>query len=253
MQKLTFLCLFFLAVVSKAQKTESGIFNGKDLALPYQIIYPENFDAKQRYPVFLFLHGAGERGNDNEKQMIHARKFFIKNDKNIFPGIAVVPQCPEKGFWSRRSQAPAGSPLPWRFDYSDKESGEIKAAVALLKTVIKKNGDVKRIYVGGLSMGGMGTFEAVYRYPKLFAAAIPICGGGDAIHYDKRVARTAFWIFHGADDEVVKASYSQEMAAKLKELGANMKYTEYPGVNHNSWDNAFAEQDILNWLLSKHK
>src|SRR6218665_2377047 len=75
-----------------------------------------------------------------------------------------------------------------------------KAATALLKTVIKKNGDVKRIYVGGLSMGGMGTFEAVYRYPKLFAAAIPICGGGDAIHYDKRVARTAFWIFHGADD-----------------------------------------------------
>src|SRR6218665_758166 len=100
MQKLTFLCLFFLAVVSKAQKTESIIFNVKDLALRYQIIYPENFDAKECYPVFLFLPGAGERGSDNEKQMIHARKFFTKNDKNIFPGISVVPQYPKKVFLS---------------------------------------------------------------------------------------------------------------------------------------------------------
>lgn len=253
MKKWACLYLLFLAVTTNAQKIEGGIFNYKDFTLPYQIIYPENFNPTLRYPVFLFLHGAGERGSDNEKQMIHARKFFIKNHKNVFPGIVVVPQCPETGFWSHKSPNLSNRPIPWTFDYSNKESPEVRAAVLLLKTVNKKNGDTKHIYVGGLSMGGMGTFEAVYRHPKLFAAAIPICGGGDPVHYDKRVTQTAFWIFHGAADDVVNVKYSQEMVSKLKELGADIKYTEYPDVNHNSWDMAFAEPEILNWLLSKHK
>ena len=101
-------------------------------------------------------------------------------------------------------------------------------------------------------MGGMGTFESVYRYPGMYAAAAPICGGGDVNRYDKRITKTAFWVFHGAADAVVNVKLSQEMVDKLKILKASVKYSEYPGVNHNSWDNAFAEADYLSWMFS-HK
>ena len=102
-------------------------------------------------------------------------------------------------------------------------------------------------------MGGMGTFEIVYRNPDLFAAALPICGGGDLTLYDKRVNRTAFWIFHGGADPVVPAKMSQDMQAKLKSLKVNTKYSEYPGVQHNSWDNAFAEPTYLSWMFSQKR
>ena len=100
-------------------------------------------------------------------------------------------------------------------------------------------------------MGGMGTFEAVYREPKLFAAAAPICGGGDTKAYSKQSARVPFRIFHGADDAVVAVNLSRDMVGRLKELNASVQYIEYPGVNHNSWDNAFAEPDFLGWFFAK--
>ena len=111
--------------------------------------------------------------------------------------------------------------------------------------------DRSRVYITGLSMGGMGAFEAVYRYPDLFAAALPICGGGDLRAYDRRVRKTAFWVFHGTDDAVVDVALSRDMHAKLKALKVKTKYTEYPGVNHNSWDNAFAEPGFLEWMFSQ--
>ena len=102
-------------------------------------------------------------------------------------------------------------------------------------------------------MGGMGTFEAVYRAPGLFAAAAPICGGGDVARYDKRVRKVPFWVFHGDADAVVGVKQSRDMVAKLKTLRNKVKYTEYPGVNHNSWDNAFAETDFLAWMFAQRK
>ena len=102
-------------------------------------------------------------------------------------------------------------------------------------------------------MGGMGTFEAVYRNPGLFATALPICGGGDTVHYDNRVKAVPFWIFHGDADAVVNVNLSRSMVAKLKASGVNVKYTEYPGVNHNSWDNAFAEPTYLSWMFSQKR
>ncbi len=102
-------------------------------------------------------------------------------------------------------------------------------------------------------MGGMGTFESVYRYPTLYAAALPICGGGNSDLYDARVKQIPFWIFHGAVDAVVSPKLSQEMVERLKVLKAKVKYSEYPGVNHNSWDNAFAEPDYLKWMFEQKK
>jgi predicted peptidase len=112
--------------------------------------------------------------------------------------------------------------------------------------------DKSRIYITGLSMGGMGTFEAVYRNPGIFAAAMPVCGGGDTVHYDGRVKKTSFWVFHGSADAVVNVNQSRAMVNKLKASKADVTYTEYPGVNHNSWDNAFAEPTYLSWVFS-HK
>ena len=229
------------------------VYNGN--VLPYRLLYPANYDKNKKYPLLLFLHGAGERGKDNEKQLIHGSKLFItdENRKN-FPAIVVFPQCPQESFWAVMKTDQTKQPPLRTFDYTVEPNWPLAAANELVKKLSNEEGvDKKQIFISGLSMGGMGTFESVYRYPGMYAAASPICGGGDVNHYDKRVTKTAFWVFHGAADAVVNVKLSQEMVAKLKSLKAEVKYTEYPGVNHNSWDNAFAEKDYLSWMLSHKK
>ncbi len=247
----------------------TGLLNAQDLTLyekrvftsasgqtlPYRILFPENYDRTKKYPLLLFLHGAGERGNDNEKQLTHGSKLFLteENRKN-FQAIVILPQCPTESYWSSVIIDRTKSPYAFDFDYTRAETDPLKNAIALVEKIVGEEGvDKKRIYITGLSMGGMGTFEAVYRYPKLFAAATPICGGGDAVHYDKRVRKIPFSIYHGDSDVVVGVKESRQMVEKLKSLKVNVRYKEYPGVNHNSWDNVFAEPDYLSWMLSKKK
>jgi len=223
--------------------------------LPYRVLYPANYDKTKKYPLLLFLHGAGERGKDNEKQLAWGAKLFItdENRKN-FPAIVVFPQCPEESFWAVTKIDRTTTPFKIEFDYTAEPNWPLAAANALVKKLLNEEGvDKARVYISGLSMGGMGTFESVYRYPDLYAAALPICGGGDVSHYDKRVAKVPFWIFHGAVDAVVNPQLSRDMVEKLKTLKAEVKYSEYPGVNHNSWENAFAEKDFLSWMLQHKK
>jgi predicted peptidase len=118
---------------------------------------------------------------------------------------------------------------------------------------LEESVDASRIYITGLSMGGMGTFESVFRYPDLYAAALPICGGGDLKSYDGRVVTTPFWIFHGDADAVVNVELSRSMYSKLKSLKTNAKYTEYPNINHNSWEYAFADPEFLNWMMKQKR
>ena len=228
------------------------IHNGN--TLPYRILYPENYDKKKKYPLLLVLHGAGERGKDNEKQLIHGSKLFITpENRKKFPAIVVFPQCPEESFWAVTKIDRTSQPYKIEFDYTAQPNWPLDAANTLVRKLMTEEGvDKSKVYITGLSMGGMGTFESVYRNPDLYAAALPICGGGDVTHYDKRITKTAFWVFHGAADAVVNVKLSQEMVDKLKALKAEVKYSEYPGVNHNSWDNAFAEPEYLSWML-KHK
>ena len=234
------------------EKKEFVFAEGK--TLPYRILYPENYDKNKKYPMLLFLHGAGERGKDNEKQLVWGAKLFItEENRKKFPAIVVLPQCPEESFWAVMKTDQTKQPPVRSFDYTIEPNWPLAAANELVKKIsIEEGVDKKQIFISGLSMGGMGTFESVYRYPDLYAAALPICGGGDVNHYDKRVAKVPFWVFHGADDAVVNVKLSQEMVEKLKSLKAEVKYTEYPGVNHDSWKNAFAEPDYLSWML-KHK
>ena len=229
------------------------VYNGN--TLPYRIMYPSSYDKNKKYPLLLFLHGAGERGKDNEKQLIHGSKLFItgENRKN-FPAIIIFPQCPEESFWAVTKIDRSVQPYKIEFDYTSRPNWPLVAANELVKKVMKEEAiDKSKVYITGLSMGGMGTFESVYRNPDLYAAALPICGGGDVKNYDKRVGKTAFWVFHGAADPVVNVNLSQEMVEKLKSLKAEVKYSEYPGVNHNSWDNAFSEKDYLSWMLQHKK
>jgi predicted peptidase len=229
------------------------VYNGN--TLPYRILYPANYDKTKKYPLLLFLHGAGERGKDNERQLIWGGKLFIteENRKN-FPAIIVLPQCPEESFWAVIKVDRSVTPAKFDFDYTAEPNWPLVAANELVKKIMKEEAvDKKQVYISGLSMGGMGTFESVYRYPELYAAALPICGGGDVAHYDKRVAKIPFWIFHGSADAVVNPQLSRDMVEKLKSLKAEVKYTEYPGVNHNSWENAFKEPDYLSWMLAHKK
>jgi predicted peptidase len=226
-------------------------FNHNGNTLPYRILYPENYDRNKKYPLLLFLHGAGERGSDNEKQLTHGSKLFIaeENRKN-FPAIIVLPQCPESSFWASTKIDRTVQPFKIEFDYTAEPNWPLVAANELVKQIVSEGSvDKSRVYITGLSMGGMGTFESVYRYPELYAAALPICGGGSVNLYDNRVTKTAFWVFHGAADAVVNVKLSQEMVERLKTIKAEVKYSEYPGVNHNSWDNAFAEKEYLSWML----
>ena len=203
----------------------------------------------------MFLHGSGERGNDNEKQLTHGAKLFLKeeNRKN-FPAIIVFPQCPQESYWASTKIDRTVQPFKIQFDYATEASWPLLAANDLVRKLSNEEAvDKSKIYISGLSMGGMGTFESVYRNPDLYAAALPICGGGDVNSYDKKIAKVPFWIFHGDADKSVDVILSREMVEKLKTLKAEVKYSEYPGVGHNSWDNAFAEPEFLSWMFNHKK
>ncbi|MEO0066515.1 MAG: hypothetical protein RI983_1841 [Bacteroidota bacterium] len=260
---LTSLLLLFSSFYSTAQKIDELVlqfyqaktFNfNTGQVLPYRILYPENYDHSKKYPLILVLHGAGERGNDNEKQLVHGSKLFIKaENRTQFPAIVVFPQCPSDSYWATSSIDRTRNPIQFRFNYDSVPNWPQAAAVALVEKLKKEESvDHSRVYITGLSMGGMGTFEAVYRNPGMFAAAAPICGGGNDSLYNKQVRKTAFRVFHGDADGVVKVDLSRNMVARLKELKVPVEYIEYPGVNHNSWDNAFAEPDFISWLM-KHQ
>lgn len=223
--------------------------------LPYRLLLPENYDTKKKYPLVFFMHGAGERGNDNEIQLVHGGKLFLRDDiRKNFPAIVVFPQCPRNSFWSAVNikTDKAGKRL-FNFNKTTAPTIAMKMAHTLLRQVIKQYPvQKKKVYVGGLSMGGMGTFEITARYPKLFAAAIAICGGGDPTSA-KSVRKIKWWVFHGAKDDVVPPSFSETMVNALKAVNADVKFTLYPDANHNSWDPAFAEPGLLPWLFAQKR
>ncbi|WP_266204699.1 carboxylesterase family protein [Pontibacter kalidii] len=223
--------------------------------LPYRILYPKNFNPKQKYPLVLVLHGAGERGNNNESQLVYGAKRFLEEQEQ-YPAIVVFPQCPRDSYWSNVNILPnAQGQRTFNFQAGGEPTPAMAALMGLLKELRKSgNVDKDRVYLGGLSMGGMGTFELLRRQPRTFAAAFPICGGGApeaARKYARKVE--SIWVFHGEDDGVVPVEHSRVMAGAIKRAGGNVKLTVYPGVNHNSWDYAFKEPELLQWLFSQEK
>ncbi len=254
------LSLFLVLGVLIGQAQDLSLFQKKVFvhngdSLLYRQLLPENYDPGKKYPLIVFLHGAGERGNDNEKQLVHGAKLFLRDDiRKKFPAIIIFPQCPANGWWAnyKFSRDSAGKTV--FIVQPDQPATKPLQLVELLVAKFLASGEVvkKRVYVGGLSMGGMGTFEITRRNPKLFAAAFPICGATDAA-VAPELKKISWWIFHGAKDDVVPPASSIAMADALKKLKADVKFTLYPDANHNSWDPAFAEKDLLPWLFSKKK
>jgi predicted peptidase len=260
MKKLRLIFLTILSAISlfstaqDMSKYEKHLYiNGGD-TLPYRLLLPENYDASKKYPLVYFLHGAGERGNDNEAQLVHGAKLFLNEEvRKQYPAIVVFPQCPQNSFWSNVDFKMENGQRQFNFKTDGEPTISMKLAEQLLYKILKEYPvNKKTIYVGGLSMGGMGTFEIVRRNPKLFAAAIPICGGANTATASQ-LKKVKWWIFHGAKDDVVPPSLSQNMADALKAIKATVKFTLYPEANHNSWDSAFAEPDFLSWMFSQKK
>jgi predicted peptidase len=250
--------LLLYGLNSKAQdftKYDKGNFiKGKD-SIAYRILLPENFDPAKQYPILFFLHGRGESGNDNQKQLVHGGKLFLKPEiRKQFPAIVVFPQCSADSYWANViiSTDTEGKRV-FNFQEKGKPTKAMQALVGMVADFMKKSYvDKKQVYAGGLSMGGMGTYELLRRKPRLFAAAFAICGGDNVANVQK-YKKIPLWIFHGEKDDVVPVGFSTLISDQLKVLGRPAKLTLYPEANHNSWDAAFAEPDLLPWLLSNRK
>jgi len=234
------------------------IFKSVKGELPYRILYPTSFDSTHKYPLLIFLHGAFEKGTDNEMQLrIGGRYFLGEENRKNYPAIILFPQCPLDDSWAwfdTKIDSATGLAASWDFPFRK----EPTTVTALLKNLIDSLLstsfiDKSRIYIGGLSQGGMGVYDMVARYPDMFAAAFPICGAGKVNTAKEFAGKVAVWIFHGADDEIVPVRFSRDFYKRLIKLNADVKYSEYPSVHHNSWVNAFAEKELLSWVFTKTK
>jgi len=246
------------ACILKAQdfkKYDKGSFiKGKD-SIYYRILFPENFNPAEKYPIIFFLHGSGEKGNDNEKQLTHGGKLFLKsNVRKNFPSIVIFPQCPTNDYWANiNTSTDDNGKRKISFIENAKPTKAMQSLIGLVKDFLKKPYvNKKQVYIGGLSMGGMGTFELLRHKRNTFAAAFSICGG-DNTNNIKKYQKIPLWIFHGAKDDVVDPVFSIAIAERLKTVGDEVKFSLYPKDNHNSWDSAFAEPELLPWLFSHKK
>ncbi len=255
--RLLFVFLLLQTVAFAQDKTlfqKKTFVQGTD-SLPYRILMPANFDPAKQYPVVFFLHGRGESGTDNEKQLVHGSKLFLRDDVRMnFPAIVIFPQCPESSYWSNVDiVTDAKGKRSFNFLKGGRPTFAMDMAMKLLAKVRKESYvDQDRIYVGGLSMGGMGTFEILRRKNSWFAGAFAICGG-DNVGNVKKYRNTPLWVFHGGKDDVVPPVYSELVVNELKKLGSTVKFTLYPNANHNSWDPAFAEPELLRWLFAQKR
>lgn len=252
------LLLFCLPGGLNAQQNseyEKRVFTAGSDTLPYRLLMPDGFDASRKYPLVLFLHGAGERGSDNEKQLTHGSALFTEPlNRGAFPGVILMPQCPAESYWAQVKIDRSNYPIGLEFQYDNGPTRPLQLVMELVSQYLDLSYiDADRVYVMGLSMGGMGTFEILYRMPGVFAAAIPICGAGVPESVSAYAAQTPLWIFHGALDQVVAPGQSVEMVDALLRKGARPAFTLYDNYNHNSWDGAFTEPGLLRWLFSHRK
>jgi predicted peptidase len=230
-------------LVDRSFKSRGG------LTLPYRLYVPLDYLQSRRYPLLLFLHGSGEKGSDNRAQLKNGVLAFCEPRlQRKQAAFVVYPQCPESARWVE---------APWSEGSYDLTQVPISAplsAVLELATSLEQEFtiDRSRVLIGGLSMGGYGSWDAIVRYPERFAGAMPICGGGDP--RQAAAARSVpVWAFHGADDRVVPVSGSRRMVQALRKAGGRVRYTEYPGVGHDVWEKAFADRRALGWLLSQKR
>lgn len=198
----------------------------------YVVFVPKSYDGTKETPLVVFLHGAGERGTDNKKQVEVGLGPAVRRQADTFPAIVLFPQAEKT----------------WVLDSDDQK----RALAELAQVEAEFKVDRTREYVTGLSMGGRGTYDLIRAQPDRFAAAGIICGFFD-LDAIEPVSKLPTWFFHGAADPVVSVKNSRDAVAKLKELGADVRYSEYPQVLHNSWIQAYDEPEFFTWLFSHQR
>ncbi len=216
--------------------------------LRYRMLSPKHKAEEAKLPLVLFLDGVGGRGYENTEQLLTAAwQFAVPQRLQTRPCYVVAPLCVPECRWVEvdwgldKHEMPEEPSLPMRLTFE------------LVDRLVKELAiDSARIYVTGLSMGGLGTWDAIQRRPDFFAAAAPVCGGGDTAQAT-RISHLPIWAFHGAKDAVVKTQRSRDMIEAIKTAGGNAKYTELPGVGHNAWVAAYTGEDLFTWLFSQHK
>ena len=239
-------CLLFHSIVATAQSSvlfDKLVFSSDGKKLPYRLLKPVNPSADNRFPLIIFLHGAGERGDDNEAQIKHITDLFLDPKyRGKYPCYVLAPQCPKGEMWAEHN--PDGT-------MKKDPTGTMRLTLALIEKITQEFPiDQSRIYLTGVSMGGFGTWDLLARFPDKFAAAIPICGGGDVRNAGK-IKDIPVWAFHGALDDVVSPRTSRAMIAAIQKAGGRPGYTEYPDVAHNSWIQAYQEPHLLPWLFEQ--
>ncbi len=200
----------------------------KKVNLDYLIYLPHNYNSKEKFPLVLFLHGSGERGNDIKKVEAHGLPKLVKEGRQ-FPFIIVSPQCKENLIWE-----------------------DLTEELHLLLENIKSSYsvDTTRIYCTGLSMGGFGTWALAFKYPNYFAAIAPVCGG--TVYWEThKIKHIPIWAFHGDKDDVVPIFYQDIIIKNLQSLKAPVKFTVYKGMGHNVWDTTYNRNDLYEWLLQQ--
>jgi predicted peptidase len=224
--------------------------SGKELL--YRLLKPDNYDPSgtTAYPLVIFLHGAGERGNDNELQLAEGVKEFAKAEtRKKHPCFVIAPQCPLNKSWGTIRKPEGHLTL-----LKTKEPTEATGLTLELAEALPKEFriDPKRIYITGLSMGGFGTWDVLARHPDRFAAAIPICGGGIE-DTAPAFAKVPIWVFHGTIDPEVEVELSRKMVEALRKAGGKPGFTEYPDAEHDSWTRTYRNPDVLDWLFAQKK
>lgn len=240
--------VLLLAPLGLGQKREdilvAKIYKGSQgRTMPYRLYVPDNYDKQKKYPLVLYLHGGGGRGDDNLKQIEGGNGYIVdlliaRSTQAKNPSIVLIPQSPGEGWVDYDSITP---------------TKYLSLVLDLIKEIETSYSiDTQRRYVLGQSMGGFGTFAIITLQPRMFAAALPVCGGGDESKA-KDIAHIPIWAFHGELDESVKVERSRNMVAALTKAGGKPKYTEYKGEGHLIWSKVVQEPELLPWMFSQHR
>lgn len=236
-------------IMASGAEPETREFTAKDgTILKYRWSAPQKTEAGKTYPLVLFLHGSGERGDDNTAQLRHGVHAILDNASKLGqPVFLIAPQCPKDRWWSpvdmkKMSLSAARRP-----------NALLEAVVALVEqTCATQPVDPKRFYLTGISMGGFATWDLLGRIPERIAAAVPICGGGDPSLVSK-YKEVPLWAFHGEADEAVPVKSTREMISALETVGAKPKVTYYTGVGHDCWTRTYDDPTVIRWIFDQHQ
>jgi len=241
-------------VFTNAQTFEYEMHTNANIAsysMPYRLFIPSGYNTDTSYPLVLFLHGAGERGTDNDVQLTanQGATLWAKTaNQASYPCFVVAPQCPSNAQWVNTN---------WSLGSYNITNIQMSTELKMVKDIIETletqyNIDASHLYITGLSMGGYGTWDFILRYPSMFKAAIPICGAGDPSKASL-ISTIPLRVFHSSDDTTVPVSGSRDMVTAINAIGTNSRtefYTEYTDQGHFSWVNAYNTPDLVSWLFT---